>query len=49
MNVVAAASTGDAVEHKEKAGRFLYWWLLLAVFFEYARPATNTGFCSPFR
>ena len=27
-------------EEAEKKTRFLYWWLLLALFFEYARPAS---------
>ena len=26
-------------EAPEAATRYLYWWLLLALFFEYARPA----------
>ena len=44
MNVVAAEAVRDSVEQKEKAGRFLYWWLLLAVFFEYARPGYQYHF-----
>ena len=31
-------------EEKEKAGQFLYWWLLLVVFFEYARPGYQYRF-----
>lgn len=27
-------------EEAEKKSRFMYWWLLLAIFFEYARPAS---------
>ena len=33
----------DAVD-QEKGGEFLYWWLLLALFFEYARPGYQYHF-----
>ena len=33
----------------EKAGKFLYWWLLLALFFEYARPSYQFTFLLPLR
>ncbi len=33
----------------EKAGKFLYWWLLLALFFEYARPSYQFTFLQPLR
>lgn len=33
----------------EKAGKFLYWWLLLALFFEYARPSYQYTFLLPLR
>jgi probable O-glycosylation ligase (exosortase A-associated) len=33
----------------EKAGKFLYWWLLLALFFEYARPSYQYTFLQPLR
>lgn len=33
----------------EKAGKFLYWWLLVALFFEYARPSYQFTFLQPLR
>lgn len=33
----------------EKAGKFLYWWLLAALFFEYARPSYQYTFLQPLR
>jgi probable O-glycosylation ligase (exosortase A-associated) len=33
----------------ENAGKFLYWWLLLALFFEYARPSYQFTFLLPLR
>lgn len=40
-NATVAASPMDV---RESSGRFLYWWLLLAVFFEYARPGYQYRF-----
>ena len=37
MNVRARGLTP---EEAEKKSRFLYWWLMLVIFFEYARPAS---------
>lgn len=44
MKMPSARPAGPAGEEKERAGRFLYWWLLLAVFFEYARPGYQYRF-----
>lgn len=44
MKLPSARSAGPVGEEKEQAGRFLYWWLLLAVFFEYARPGYQYRF-----
>jgi probable O-glycosylation ligase (exosortase A-associated) len=42
--MVALPRKTQTPEDKEKAGRFLYLWLLLAVFFEYARPGYQYHF-----
>jgi putative inorganic carbon (hco3(-)) transporter len=42
--VLTKARREQTPEEKEKAGQFLYWWLLLVVFFEYARPGYQYHF-----
>lgn len=36
---MTGARTPADVHHAESRGRVLYWWLLIAIFFEYARPS----------
>lgn len=44
MKLPGAKPDAPIGEDKERAGSFLYWWLLVAVFFEYARPGYQYHF-----